>query len=580
MVRISRVAVSFAFIIVRPSAVGLIVCALAAGSRADTFTSSAGPIGAGECLCCAPNPCSVTNSNSIPTYVDDVTMCFPGACGCGPAGNLSAYALNGLVGARCTNSAFSNNCRGSGTSSGKHEGTITFSGPPGATSAIVSAHLQLGGDFTYQTQGGFYEGGPSVSVEVKLGNSTWNGMAVQWHWHYPTTSGDSNDYTGLLAGFDPLGTTLTTPPIEVPLNVPVYFSLACGAGVTHFNTEIGQSGSSDFGLGFSGFNAAFNLPPGHTANSAGFNITNNQWSNNGTFDADGDGALDFQDNCPSQPNPAQTDSDGDGPGDACDNCPTIANPSQADTDGDGIADACDSCPGIANPSQQDSDGDGVGNGCDNCPSRVNQSQSDVDFDGLGDACDCDGVTQGPPGVIGLSIPLNSMDDFCHPRDDGVWSLNTPSGATFNHSLGIGYLINPAYTSNFTDFSLHDHVYTAANVPDPTRAVITYAFNVPVVVDQVEIIQHSNGISRIEGFVGDSLDSLTSIGSIFGPSGDVAGGGAFPEAGSQVFDFNNVIPGRYLRLIARKTPIPNGWASYRVFPRTADGVRLLGTVALA
>ncbi len=115
------------------------------------------------------------------------------------------------------------------------------------------------------------------------------------------------------------------------------------------------------------------------------------------------------DNCPLEPNAAQTDTDGDGEGDACesddplnptdddgdgvvtgDNCPTVANPDQEDLDGDNTGDACD----------VDQDGDTVNDkadvtfiplavsaGGDNCPSVANTDQADTDGDELGDACD-------------------------------------------------------------------------------------------------------------------------------------------------------------------------------------------------
>ena len=61
-------------------------------------------------------------------------------------------------------------------------------------------------------------------------------------------------------------------------------------------------------------------------------------------DDDGDGVLDALDNCPADPNPAQTDGDLDGVGDACDNCPAEANPLQEESFGDPTrGDACD-CP--------------------------------------------------------------------------------------------------------------------------------------------------------------------------------------------------------------------------------------------
>jgi hypothetical protein len=155
-------------------------------------------------------------------------------------------------------------------------------------------------------------------------------------------------------------------------------------------------------------------------------------------DADNDGVIDGNDNCPRVPNPGQADADGDGTGDACDltpngdtdrdgvdnltdNCPTVVNPAQTDTDGDGAGDPCDptplgdadndgvgdptdNCPTVANVDQADADGDGKGDACDatphgdtdndgvdnqtdNCPALANPSQTDTDGDGTGDACD-------------------------------------------------------------------------------------------------------------------------------------------------------------------------------------------------
>jgi hypothetical protein len=68
-------------------------------------------------------------------------------------------------------------------------------------------------------------------------------------------------------------------------------------------------------------------------------------------DADGDGVLDDDDNCPTTPNPGQEDTDGDGVGDACDNCPTAANADQADADDDGSGDICDPTP--SSPTSKD-----------------------------------------------------------------------------------------------------------------------------------------------------------------------------------------------------------------------------------
>jgi thrombospondin type 3 repeat protein len=57
-------------------------------------------------------------------------------------------------------------------------------------------------------------------------------------------------------------------------------------------------------------------------------------------DADGDGVLNINDNCPTVSNAGQADEDHDTVGTACDNCPTVYNPSQLDSDGNGVGDAC------------------------------------------------------------------------------------------------------------------------------------------------------------------------------------------------------------------------------------------------
>jgi len=96
------------------------------------------------------------------------------------------------------------------------------------------------------------------------------------------------------------------------------------------------------------------------------------WNRNGIGDAcddsDGDGVLDYLDNCKKVSNPDQdpgycTDTDNDGFDDAADNCPNTYTPTQNDSDEDGIGDACDNCILIYNPDQADSDGDILGDAC-------------------------------------------------------------------------------------------------------------------------------------------------------------------------------------------------------------------------
>lgn len=58
-------------------------------------------------------------------------------------------------------------------------------------------------------------------------------------------------------------------------------------------------------------------------------------------DMDGDGVLDFTDNCPQAPNADQHDEDLDLTGDACDACPVTPFAADANADADDLPDACD-----------------------------------------------------------------------------------------------------------------------------------------------------------------------------------------------------------------------------------------------
>ena len=127
---------------------------------------------------------------------------------------------------------------------------------------------------------------------------------------------------------------------------------------------------------------------------------------NGLDDVDGDGKIDFFDNCPFVSNRSQDDSDGDGIGNACDNCPSLGNPDQQDTDGDGVGDACD----------DDRDGDGILNATDNCPAIPNANQLNTDGDPQGgDACDPDDDNDGLPDSV----------DHCPRYDDPSNPISVP-----------------------------------------------------------------------------------------------------------------------------------------------------------
>jgi len=158
----------------------------------------------------------------------------------------------------------------------------------------------------------------------------------------------------------------------------------------------------------------------------------------------------------------------------------------------------------------------------------------------------------------ISVPVGSMDAVCRAQD--AWSV---SGDPIPTTTGIGYLVNPAAPTLF-DYTIHDHVYTSPNVPDPTRAVITYHFTEANLVTDVDWVQHQNGITRIEGFAGNSLGSLTSVGNVFCNQGDLLGLAQFTEGEHSLFTFTSPTPGTYFQIVITKTSLVNGYAGYRTY----------------
>jgi YD repeat-containing protein len=94
-------------------------------------------------------------------------------------------------------------------------------------------------------------------------------------------------------------------------------------------------------------------------------------------DADGDGIVDVDDNCPTVANADQTDTDTDGQGDACD----------PDDDNDGMPDIYEIANGLL-PLVNDADGDLDGDGLTNLQEFLlgtAANNADTDGDGLTDA---------------------------------------------------------------------------------------------------------------------------------------------------------------------------------------------------
>ncbi len=169
-------------------------------------------------------------------------------------------------------------------------------------------------------------------------------------------------------------------------------------------------------------------------------------------------------------------------------------------------------------------------------------------------------------IDSLEVSPGAIFNLGRVADSGVFRVSAPP-YPLNVSLGIGWLVNPAPASAFV---LH--------TPGGT-ATVTYHFDRPATVDQLEIIEHFNGVSKVEGFVGNDLGSLVSIGDIYSQAGDVNEPDGFTDNTPYVFDFNNTTPGTYFRFVTTEIVLQSSsaWAIYQAFPRTADGTRIEGAI---
>ena len=164
-----------------------------------------------------------------------------------------------------------------------------------------------------------------------------------------------------------------------------------------------------------------------------------------------------------------------------------------------------------------------------------------------------------PRIVGLDVPAASQI----PLPEGVVrpSIIASSPSAEGH------------------YVLHLNGY-ADHRPEPDQVTVTYYFNEPTTIAELELVVHQNGISRVEGFTGDAVDSLESI----GEASHSATGRNQPfanERGLHVFQFDGkrIGPGRVFRFIVRETSKPDGYANYQAYPRNLHHQRIPPTAEL-
>lgn len=181
-------------------------------------------------------------------------------------------------------------------------------------------------------------------------------------------------------------------------------------------------------------------------------------------------------------------------------------------------------------------------------------------------------------IITISTPEFAVPwtPFGHPYDEQVFSVSATPTSPLDNESGIGWIINPNYTvytgfDRQREFCLHIDSYSgrpgylSPYHPDPTMAVVTYEFDEPTIVNEVEIYQHQYGVSEIQGYIGDSLGSLTLIEPVFSSAGNKG-----PENDSTLFEFNNSQPGLFFQLVVSKTDLDYAFGLNRAFLYDSDG----------
>lgn len=123
-----------------------------------------------------------------------------------------------------------------------------------------------------------------------------------------------------------------------------------------------------------------------------------------------------------------------------------------DADDDGIVDADDNCPAIPNVDQRDWDADDHGDPCDRCPHLMSTPDPDADADGVGDACDPrPGTTDVREIWLGFHQPAD-ITGWVNTGGNGQWSV--ANGVLDQAATGFSLLDSPAsYTDAYFATSL-------------------------------------------------------------------------------------------------------------------------------
>jgi len=164
----------------------------------------------------------------------------------------------------------------------------------------------------------------------------------------------------------------------------------------------------------------------------------------------------------------------------------------------------------------------------------------------------------------------------------TWSVSFPPEVA-ESTRGPAWLVNLGadiqVLAGFPHFGRAGNVTSVPYTPDPTKAVTTFTYTAPVLFDRIMMLEHTHGVTQISLRVGDTPESLTSLGPITGSLGPVQGALALREFSINRFDLPAGTRGRILEVTFSGGNLDNGaYAIYRLLPILAgtEPARIAGT----
>lgn len=186
-------------------------------------------------------------------------------------------------------------------------------------------------------------------------------------------------------------------------------------------------------------------------------------------------------------------------------------------------------------------------------------------------------------IIGIAVPPLSQNGRSVVKTTGVKSVWSTAYESFSTKQGLGLLLNADPTDkrmplqpaargtdtvqpilsegNQNDWVLHDTTLISSLVPDPLLARIDFVFSHQVVFTSIKLIQTAYAITSLEALVGNSDESMVSLGTALTSA-------SAPYRDGQLHDFSfasNSLFASRLRVIFRAISSYRGWAIYRAFP---------------